>query len=283
MTGVPVSFTRKNPAGAPGAGQVENRHTIGIDARWRSGPFFLEPTVFYQFGTRDTDNPYVPATAGNSVTEARIDAWFVDIIGGWRIGSLLLEGRYMYTTGNRPKDQLNRDVNSTSRWTPTPGYWSGWGEIYGLGIEYYNPPLRGMGGQISFDRFGRHQFAVRATYNVTPELDVRGAGVACVDGTVGGHGWFSCPPRRPPDHRGGPLQHEHHGSGSGLQRRRELHRHRGGARPHLAVRAGPVLTWPAPLLFSGSALDASEVRNGVLTKMESKNIYTVVSRVRYSF
>jgi hypothetical protein len=36
----------------------EHRHTVGLDARWRSGPFSVEPTIFYQFGTRDTDNPF---------------------------------------------------------------------------------------------------------------------------------------------------------------------------------------------------------------------------------
>ena len=88
----PITFTRANPGGALGVGQIENRHTIGIDVRWRSGPFSLEPTVLYQFGTRDTDNPFVPASssAGDRVTEARLDAWFVDVIGSWRIGALLL-------------------------------------------------------------------------------------------------------------------------------------------------------------------------------------------------
>ena len=36
-------------------------------------------------------------------------------------------------------------------------------------------------------------------------------------------------------------------------------------------------------LFAGSALDSSEVLNGVLTKQDAKNIYTIASRIRYSF
>jgi len=69
----PINFTRASPGGALGVGEIENRHTIGIDARWRSGPFSLEPTVFYQFGDRDTDNPFVSATssAKDRVTQAR--------------------------------------------------------------------------------------------------------------------------------------------------------------------------------------------------------------------
>lgn len=37
-------------------GAHEGRHTIGVDARWRSGPFSFDPTVLYQFGKRDLNN-----------------------------------------------------------------------------------------------------------------------------------------------------------------------------------------------------------------------------------
>ena len=37
------------------------------------------------------------------------------------------------------------------------------------------------------------------------------------------------------------------------------------------------------ILFAGSALDASEVRNGVLTKTHARNAFLVTSRVRFSF
>ena len=37
------------------------------------------------------------------------------------------------------------------------------------------------------------------------------------------------------------------------------------------------------VLFSGGAFDTSEIRNGVLTRMDSKNIYTIASRVRVAF
>jgi hypothetical protein len=39
-----------NAQGAIGVTGNENRHTIGVDARWRSGPFSLDPTFYYQFG-----------------------------------------------------------------------------------------------------------------------------------------------------------------------------------------------------------------------------------------
>src|SRR5262249_49790378 len=39
-------------SGGVGTGVGENRYTIGLDARFRSGPFSLDPTVMYQFGNR---------------------------------------------------------------------------------------------------------------------------------------------------------------------------------------------------------------------------------------
>ena len=62
------AFTRSAIGGVGGLGLYEGRHTVGIDARWRSGPFSVEPTLLYQFGSRDTNNPFVGPGAGNAVT-----------------------------------------------------------------------------------------------------------------------------------------------------------------------------------------------------------------------
>ena len=32
----------------------EERYTVGLDARWRVGPFGLDPTISYQWGSYDT-------------------------------------------------------------------------------------------------------------------------------------------------------------------------------------------------------------------------------------
>jgi hypothetical protein len=34
-------------------GSSEYRHTVGLDARWTHGGFYLDPTLLYQFGTRE--------------------------------------------------------------------------------------------------------------------------------------------------------------------------------------------------------------------------------------
>src|SRR6266446_5064651 len=40
----------RGPATPGDPTEHENRHTIGLDARWRMGPFGLDPTVYWQFG-----------------------------------------------------------------------------------------------------------------------------------------------------------------------------------------------------------------------------------------
>ncbi len=279
----PPTFTRASPGGAPGAGHVENRHTIGVDARWRSGPFSLDPTFFYQFGSRDTDNPFVPATssARNRVTGASISAFFFDVIGGWWLGPVLLEGRYMYTSGNRPKDQLHRTVNYYQPIDTDTTYWgAGWGEIYSLGIDYFSGAIKGMGVAIGMDRYGRQQFAARATYVLTNELDLRAvvtpgwtARSVDTDGTTAFAG-----------NTGGPITcNTATGRGAGCN----------GDASYMGTEVDLGMTWRfAPglsfdlvgaVLFTGSAFDTSEVLNGVLTKRSARNVYTIASRVRFAF
>jgi len=45
---------RGRPAPAGDATNHEDRYTIGLDARWRWGRFTFEPTIYYQWGTRDS-------------------------------------------------------------------------------------------------------------------------------------------------------------------------------------------------------------------------------------
>src|SRR5437879_5456633 len=52
----------------------ETRHTIGLDARWRLGPFALDPTVYWQVGRADThglDDPG-PARQLTAAVRARL-------------------------------------------------------------------------------------------------------------------------------------------------------------------------------------------------------------------
>src|SRR4029453_15559147 len=105
--------------------------------------------------------------------EGDISGFLFDVKAGWRIGPALIEFRGMYTSGNRPKDQLSKDVNYYQPITGDTGWWSdGWGNITALGIDYFNGAIKGMGNNISIDRYGRQQFGLKATYSFTPQLDV---------------------------------------------------------------------------------------------------------------
>jgi hypothetical protein len=148
----------------------EERHTIGFDMRWRMGPFSFMPTFYYQFGDKEQ-------FVRGSKREADIRAWIVDLMGGWQLGPLLLEGRYVYTSGNKAQDDLSSKVKYFEPLDLDTGYWAGWASIFALGVDYYN----GGGGTVGFmstnigyDRYGRHGFGVRATYAITPALSVYG-------------------------------------------------------------------------------------------------------------
>src|SRR5262249_19571159 len=102
-----------------------------------------------------------------------ISASFFDLLVGYRFGPLLLEARGMYTSGNRPKDQLNRDINYYQPIDNDTSYWAGgYGNILSLGIDYFNGAIKGLGSNDSFDRYGRGQFLVKATYSWTPNFDM---------------------------------------------------------------------------------------------------------------
>lgn len=162
------------PAGFAAGGVIratdtEERHTIGVDARWRSGPFSLDPTFFYQFGKREL------VTGTGVQREADISAWLADVIFGWRLGPLLVELRGVYTTGNKSTDDLSRDVDYYQVINTDTSYFAGgWGEIFPLGIDYFNGAFSTLGTGIGLDRYGRAGLAARAIYSITPAFDVRG-------------------------------------------------------------------------------------------------------------
>jgi hypothetical protein len=253
------SATANRPAGTPTirATDTEFRHTIGIDARWRSGPFSLDPTFFYQFGEREG------IVAGAKRT-ADIRAWFVDVIGGWRKGPLLVEVRGVYTTGNKSTDDLSRDVDYYQLINADSTYFAGgWGEIFPLGIDYFNGAFSTLGTQIGLDRYGRIGAAARATYSVTPDFDIRGVVSALwtaekVD-TDGVANYFT---PSPPGGRGDSRY--------------------AGTEVNLGIvwRFAPGLAFDlvGAHLFAGSALDNTPAGQG-----SAKDVTTVASRIRFSF
>jgi hypothetical protein len=169
---------------APGTGNApagdasfhENRYTVGLDARWRVGPFGLDPTIAYQWGKYDTLALRTDGSTGK--VEGDASAWLFDVIGSYQLGPLLLELRGMYSPGNKARDNLSLSKRYFEPINLDTGYWSGgWLGILALGVDYFNGgggANQGMDTNIGYDRYGRAQFALRATYSITPALSVYG-------------------------------------------------------------------------------------------------------------
>ena len=181
VAGATAYQLENNTAGAAGAAyangdpsQHESRHTIGIDARWRSGPFSLDPTVLYQFGKRsnvDYTGPAGSAFQKHSV-EADMNSWLFDVQGGFQLGPLLIEARGMYTTGNKAGDNIAKGINYFEPLDLDTNYWITWANIFALGVDYFNGNPHSMANNIGYDRYGRGGFGVRVTYSLTPELAI---------------------------------------------------------------------------------------------------------------
>lgn len=169
--GVNAGSTTTFPLGA-----TETRWTLGVDARWRSGPFSIEPTVLYQTGQRE-----MVGTDGRGKQDRR--AWFVDVRGGWQVGPLLLEGAVIYTTGNKASDDVRRhreDIHYFEPLNTDTSYYGGWAEIWALGIDYFNIMYARAAGlnpgvAIGYDKYGLLRLGFKPSYAVTPSFTVRGA------------------------------------------------------------------------------------------------------------
>ncbi len=161
---------------------IEDRYTVGVDARWRFGAFSLDPTFFYQFGSRDQVAPTASLTSGPAVHSSLTrDAWLVDLRGGWRAGPLLLEGIFVYTTGNEAKDRIDLNRSRLNYFEPISldnGFFATWSEIQASGIDYFNRLRATAGGlnpgtSIGYDKYGLIAVGTRASYALTPALTLR--------------------------------------------------------------------------------------------------------------
>lgn len=166
--------------GTPGHGSsIEDRFTVGLDARWRFGAFSLDPTAFYQFGKRDQ-------TTGGVAQDVGISAFFVDIRGGWQAGPLLLEVAGIYTSGNDADERVDLSQHDIHYYQPIStdtSYYATWAEIWALGIDYFNIIRSGAAGlnpgvAIGYDKYGLMRLGARASYALTPSFTVRAGATA---------------------------------------------------------------------------------------------------------
>jgi hypothetical protein len=180
--GINTTTAYTNPDGSARGGVQEKRYTVGVDARYRSGPISIDPSAYFQFGERDTvapDNFAVSGVAPGKVYHSQISAFFVDIRGGYQLGPLLLEGLGVYTSGNTARNNTLRDIHYYQPLDTDTSYLSDWGtQITSLGIDYLQSPLSAggttayPGNAIGWDKYGRIQLGAKATYAITPALSV---------------------------------------------------------------------------------------------------------------
>jgi hypothetical protein len=272
--------------GAPAGDSTdqEDRYTIGLDARWRVGPFGLDPTISYQWGQYQTQGIRNDGTVAKLNGDA--SAWLFDVIGSYQLGPLLLEVRGMYTTGNKARDNLSKSKRYYEPLNLDTGYWSGgWLGILGLGVDYFNGgggANQSMDTNIGYDRYGRGQFALRATYSITPALSVYGVvspawAAEKVDTDTG-----ACPPLTVGSSNAGCTARTTVSDKSWVE----------GDNAYIGTELNGGFTWRfAPnaafdlagyYLFAGSALEATEVLNGSNVKRNQHDGYYAAARVRLS-
>ena len=266
--------------GAPAGDSAfhEDRYTIGFDARWRTGPFGFDPTIYYQWGQRDHMAVRTNGTVGK--VEADMSSWIVDLIGSYQIGPLLLEARGVYSPGNKARDNLARSVRYFQQLDADGNYWVNWAAILANGgIDYFNSNLlTNMGRHIGYDRYGRAALGFKATYSITPALAV--------------YAWVS--PNwtaEKVDTDTGVLP----GTGAGVTSRTTLDDKswvQGDSR-YIGTEVDLGLTWRfAPntaidlqgaYLFAGDALGTAEILNGVHTRRDPNDGYMLAARLRFAF
>jgi hypothetical protein len=266
--------------GAPAGDSTfqEERFTIGFDARWRIGPFGFDPTIYYQWGTRD--HMAVRSNGSIGKVEADMSSWVVDLTGSYRLGPLLLEARGVYSPGNKARDNLARSVRYFQQLDMDGGYWAGWAALLANGgIDYFNGQLlTNMGRHLGYDRYGRAGLGFKATYSFTPAFAV--------------YTWVSptwTAEKVDTDTNADPGLASSSISRTIIDDQSFVK----GDSSYIGTEVDLGFTWRfAPntaldiqgaYLFAGSALDTAEVVNGVHTRREAEDSYMLAARVRFAF
>jgi Alginate export len=287
---------RGAPQSPPLAGNPnyhEDRHTVGIDARWRIGGFGFDPTIYYQWGRIDSqavdNSPGANGVATKKVT-ADMSAWLIDLILSYQLGPMVIEARGGYSTGNKARDNLAKGIRYYQPLDTDGNYWAGgWTQFWASGIDYFNQGWPTTGNYVGYDRYGRGSIAGRITYSLTPALSLYGVvhtfltaqavdtDTSSVLATTGGTGF----PARLTSSQKSWVSGDSNYLGTELNL---------GLTWYFSANAAFDLV--GGYLFAGSALDASECRGtltiagvctGQVVKMDSKDAYTLTARVRLAF
>jgi hypothetical protein len=257
----------------------EERYTVGIDSRWRVGAFGLDPTLYYQWGNYETQAFKTNGSAGRVQGDA--SAWLFDVIASYQLGPLLLELRGIYSPGNKARDNLSLSKRYFEPLDLDAGYYNSWAAILGSGVDYFNGgggPNVGMATNVGYDRYGRDQLGLRATYNITPAFAVYGiasptwtAEKVDTDTTIVLAPQTNFTARSTVDD-----QSWVKGDSSYIGTEMDL---------GLTWRFSPNTAFDlqGAYLKVGHALDTAELLNGVHTRRSANDAYTLAARVRLAF
>ena len=266
---------------APGDPSMhEERYTVGFDARWRVGPFGLDPTISYQWGAYDTQATRTNGTVGKVRGDA--SAWLVDVIASYQLGPLLLEARGIYSTGNKARDNLSLSKRYYEPLDLDGSYNTGWGAILvGTGVDYFNGgggPSQSMATNLGYDRFGRASLGLRATYSLTQALAFYG---------IASPTWTA--EKVDTDTTVVLAPQQTYANRATVDDQSWV---KGDSR-YLGTELDLGLTWRfAPntafdlqggYLLAGSGLDTAELLNGVHTRRHANDAYILTARVRLAF
>ncbi|PYN32641.1 MAG: hypothetical protein DME01_21015 [Candidatus Rokuibacteriota bacterium] len=263
----------------------ENRYTVGLDMRWRVGPFGFDPTVYYQFGTKDSQAFRSDGSVGT--VEADMSAWFVDMIGSYQLGPLLLEARGVYTTGNKARDNLAKSIRYYQPLDGDGSYFTGWSQIWTTGVDYFNGGFLPMTRWITYDRFGLATLAGRVTYSITPAFSVYGIAAPMWTAEKVDTDTSVTPASTTANAGAGNVPRTTLGAQGADKSWVE------GESRYLGTEVNLGLTWRfAPntafdlvgsYLFAGDALDTAETLNGAVVRRKSNDGYQVAARIRLAF
>jgi hypothetical protein len=219
-----------------------------------------------------------------------MSAFHFDLIASYQFGPVLIEGRGVYSTGNKARDNLAKGIRYYQPLDTDGNYWSGgWTQFWATGLDYFNQGWAGTGNYVGYDRYGRAGVAGRITYSFTPALTLYGVVHALLTAQAVDTDTGSIPSST---------------GGTGVPARVTVSQKSwvAGDSNYLGTELNLGLTWyfsantafdlVGGYLFAGSALDASECRGtlsitgvctGQVVKMDSKDAYTLAARVRLAF
>jgi hypothetical protein len=279
--------TAFSPGGNAIGGINEYRYTVGVDSRLRMGPFSFDPTILYQFGSRGIVGPTDAQFQSNGVIAGRkyhadIDAWLIDLRGGFQLGPLLLEALGVYTTGNSRRNNTLGTTRYFQPLTTDTGYLADWGSsMTSLGIDYLNAWNEAQGRiaypgvSIGWDKYGRAQLGAKATYAITPALSVMAG--------ANGHWTAEKVDRDGTAVAGAGISPQFTVPGGGSQNRDSSRYVGTELQAQISWRFADGLVWDNQFgyMFMGSALDG--VTDPTVGPRNTNNPFMLTSRVRFTF